>query len=176
MCVHVYFLNLYASYFHLVDVTTGERHAGRPRAASFSEQQAKYAKTAIEESLDSGDKLFECTQGVCRTAHIHMTTETDLAPAQVILSWYYYSQARCVYCTASRTKYSIRFNVNRWVDACLSMAMATRLTVPCALNVCPPFHGITASQPFTSKPPTILPSAKTVIEDEVRRNTFWLGK
>ncbi|KAF7791287.1 hypothetical protein EIP86_002301 [Pleurotus ostreatoroseus] len=119
-------------------MSTGEHLKDAPRVISFGDQQAKYAKSAIEENIDLGEKLFECLQ------------------TQIILTWFYYSQAR-------------------WVEACLSTATATRLCVPCALNVCPPFHGIAASQPFNSKPPTILPSAKTVIEDEVRRNTFWIA-
>ncbi|KAJ3541142.1 hypothetical protein NM688_g6125 [Phlebia brevispora] len=120
------------------DAMTGERRKGKQRISSFGDQQAKHAKLCIEESLDRGENLFECCQ------------------AQIILTWFYLSQAR-------------------WVEACLSAALATRSTIPCALNVCPPFHGISASQPFSSKPPTILHSAKTVIEDEVRRNTFWVA-
>lgn len=72
MCVHVYSLNGYTTYLVLVDVNTGERLEGRPRAPSFSEQQAKYAKTAIEESLDLGDKLFECTQGAFLHAYARL--------------------------------------------------------------------------------------------------------
>jgi hypothetical protein len=37
--------------------------------------------------------------------------------------------------------------------------------------MCPPFHSITKSQ----RPPSIIPAARTVIEDETRRNIFWLA-
>jgi Fungal specific transcription factor domain len=46
-----------------------------------------------------------------------------------------------------------------------------RLTVPLGLNMCPPFHSITKSE----RPASILPSARTVVEDETRRNAFWLA-
>lgn len=46
-----------------------------------------------------------------------------------------------------------------------------RLSVPLGLNMCPPFHSITKSE----RPPSILPPARTVIEDETRRNAFWLA-
>jgi hypothetical protein len=53
----------------------------------------------------------------------------------------------------------------------MSSAHSLRLAVPLGLNVCPPFHSITKSV----KPVSILPPARTVIEDETRRNTFWLA-
>ncbi|KAF7320452.1 Eukaryotic translation initiation factor 3 subunit H [Mycena kentingensis (nom. inval.)] len=43
--------------------------------------------------------------------------------------------------------------------------------VPLGLNVCPPFHSITHS----NRPASILSPAPTVIEDETRRNLFWLA-
>lgn len=43
--------------------------------------------------------------------------------------------------------------------------------MPCGLNVCPPFHTISEGL----RPPSIIPPAKNVIEDETRRNAFWLG-
>lgn len=46
-----------------------------------------------------------------------------------------------------------------------------RLSVPLGLNMCPPFHSIGKSE----RPPSILPPARTVVEDETRRNTFWLA-
>ncbi|CAL1695310.1 unnamed protein product [Somion occarium] len=59
----------------------------------------------------------------------------------------------------------------RWSEAFLSAAQGLRVAVPCGLNVCPPFHTIAE----TLRPPAIIPPAKTVMEDEVRRNTFWLA-
>lgn len=53
-----------------------------------------------------------------------------------------------------------------FVSSCRALRIGTTL----ALNICPPFHSISnAVRPFS-----ILPSARTVIEDEIRRNTFWL--
>jgi hypothetical protein len=49
--------------------------------------------------------------------------------------------------------------------------MSLRVTVPLGLNACPPFLSITKSL----RQPSILPPARTVIEDETRRNTFWLA-
>ena len=46
-----------------------------------------------------------------------------------------------------------------------------RLAVPLGLNMCPPFHTISN----TDRPISILPPARTVIEDEMRRNAFWLA-
>ncbi|KAG2023383.1 hypothetical protein CC2G_001044 [Coprinopsis cinerea AmutBmut pab1-1] len=60
---------------------------------------------------------------------------------------------------------------NRWVDIFLGSAHSMRLTVPLGLNMCPPFHSITKSE----RPPSILTPARTVIEDETRRNAFWLA-
>ncbi|THH33509.1 hypothetical protein EUX98_g641 [Antrodiella citrinella] len=104
------------------------------RPDSFAEQQAKYAKQAMEVGLDLGQNTFQCVQ-VC-----------------VMLTWFYWCHGR-------------------WSEAFLSAAQTLRVAVPCGLNACPPFHTIAE----TLRPPSILPPAKTVIEDEMRRNTFWLG-
>ena len=45
------------------------------------------------------------------------------------------------------------------------------MLVPLGLNMCPPFQSIGRSLRALS----ILPPARTVIEDEMRRNTFWLA-
>lgn len=50
-------------------------------------------------------------------------------------------------------------------------ALAVRLLVVLGLNTCPPFQSITASE----RPPGLLSSARTVVEDETRRNAFWLA-
>ncbi|KAF8622905.1 hypothetical protein AX15_006667 [Amanita polypyramis BW_CC] len=72
--------------------------------------------------------------------------------ASVILTWFYWSHSR-------------------WVDVFFSSAFSTRISVPLGLNICPPFHSITKSQ----RPASILSAAQTVIEDETRRNAFWLA-
>ncbi|KAF9452679.1 hypothetical protein P691DRAFT_179047 [Macrolepiota fuliginosa MF-IS2] len=71
--------------------------------------------------------------------------------ANIVLTWFYWSHSR-------------------WVDVFLSSAHSIRLCVPLGLNMCPPFHSITKSE----RPPSILPPARTVVEDETRRNAFWL--
>lgn len=53
----------------------------------------------------------------------------------------------------------------------MSTAHCIRLAIPLGLNVCPPFQSITNS----TRPASILPPARTVIEDETRRNAFWLA-
>ncbi|KAF9056264.1 hypothetical protein BJ165DRAFT_1432192 [Panaeolus papilionaceus] len=72
--------------------------------------------------------------------------------ANIILAWFYWSHGR-------------------WVDIFMGSAHCMRLSVPLGLSMCPPFHSITKSE----RPPSILPPARTVIEDETRRNTFWLA-
>ncbi|KAH8102517.1 hypothetical protein BXZ70DRAFT_786901 [Cristinia sonorae] len=104
------------------------------RPDSFAEQQAKFAKQAVEVGLDLGQNTFQCVQ-VC-----------------VMLTWFYWCHGR-------------------WSEAFLSAAQTLRVAVPCGLNTCPPFHTIAQ----TLRPPSILPPAKTVVEDEMRRNTFWLA-
>lgn len=72
--------------------------------------------------------------------------------ASVVLTWFYWSHSR-------------------WVDVFFSSAFSTRMSVPLGLNICPPFHSITKSQ----RPASILTPAQTVVEDETRRNAFWLA-
>lgn len=72
--------------------------------------------------------------------------------ANVILTWFYWSHGR-------------------WVDLFLTSSHCLRLSLPLGLNMCPPFHSITKSE----RPQSILPLARTVVEDETRRNAFWLA-
>ena len=46
---------------------------------------------------------------------------------------------------------------------------ALRSCVPMGISLCPPFHSIQELSRF----PSILPNANSVVEDEVRRNTFY---
>ncbi|KAH8120305.1 hypothetical protein DFH11DRAFT_1559424 [Phellopilus nigrolimitatus] len=71
--------------------------------------------------------------------------------ATTILTWFYHTHAK-------------------WADMFLMTGRATRYLVPLGLNMCPPFHSISKSL----RAPSIIPPARTVIEDETRRNTFWL--
>ncbi|KAE9411008.1 hypothetical protein BT96DRAFT_846815 [Gymnopus androsaceus JB14] len=70
----------------------------------------------------------------------------------IILSWYYCSHGS-------------------WAELFLNTAHSMRLSVPLGLNVCPPFHTISR----TMRPASVLSPAKNVIEDELRRNVFWLA-
>ncbi|KAI0340132.1 hypothetical protein BDW22DRAFT_441359 [Trametopsis cervina] len=77
--------------------------------------------------------------------------EFQCVQAQIILTWWYLSQGR-------------------WTDAFLSAAQAMRCTGPCSISTCYTTAAITHY-----KPPSVLPPAKSVIEDEIRRNTFWIA-
>ncbi|KIK71105.1 hypothetical protein GYMLUDRAFT_33231 [Collybiopsis luxurians FD-317 M1] len=72
--------------------------------------------------------------------------------ASVLLSWYYCSNAN-------------------WAELFLNTSHSMRLCIPLGLNVCPPFHTISRS----TRPASILKPAKNVVEDEMRRNVFWLA-
>ncbi|KAF6766288.1 hypothetical protein DFP72DRAFT_866120 [Ephemerocybe angulata] len=70
--------------------------------------------------------------------------------ANIILTWFYWSHGRWIFLWSAHT---------------------TRLAVPLGLYMCPPFHSITKSE----RPPSIISPARSVIEDETRRNAFWLS-
>ncbi|KAK0456553.1 hypothetical protein EV421DRAFT_1895773 [Armillaria borealis] len=72
--------------------------------------------------------------------------------ANIILCWFYISHSK-------------------HVELFITAAHSLRLAVPLGLNMCPPFNSITVSQ----RPASILPPARTVVEDEMRRNAFWLA-
>lgn len=72
--------------------------------------------------------------------------------ANIILTWFYWS-------------------LGRWADIFLLSAHSLRLSVPLGLNKCPPFYSIAR----TGRPPSIILPARTVVEDETRRNSFWLA-
>ncbi|KAI0080279.1 hypothetical protein K474DRAFT_1590244 [Panus rudis PR-1116 ss-1] len=78
----------------------------------------------------------------------------QIVQVTLMLTWFYWCHGRCVYSKSF-----------------LAAAQALRIAIPCGLNVCPPFHSIQD----TVRPPSIIPPAKTVFEDEIRRNTFWLA-
>ncbi|TDL28499.1 hypothetical protein BD410DRAFT_227200 [Rickenella mellea] len=72
--------------------------------------------------------------------------------ANVVVNWFYYSHAK-------------------WSELFMSSARALRSLVPLGINMCPPFHSISK----VLRTPSIIPPAQTVVEDEMRRNTFWLA-
>ncbi|KAI0931896.1 hypothetical protein AcW1_000826 [Taiwanofungus camphoratus] len=101
---------------------------------SFSDLQAKYAKAALESSVDMGRELFQNVQ------------------AQILLAWWYWCNAK-------------------WAEAFLASSHALRYCLPCGLNVYPPFHTLAE----TLRPPSLLLPPKNAIEDEMRRNAFWIA-
>lgn len=46
-----------------------------------------------------------------------------------------------------------------------------RIAVPLGLNLCPPFHALNT----TARSISILPTPLTFMEDETRRNVFWMA-
>ena len=56
-------------------------------------------------------------------------------------------------------------------EVSIKHGVAMRYLIPLSLNMCPPFHSISKSLRALS----IIPAARSVIEDETRRNTFWLA-
>ncbi|KAJ7619127.1 hypothetical protein DFH06DRAFT_1235416 [Mycena polygramma] len=76
----------------------------------------------------------------------------ELTQARTILGWYYWSNSH-------------------WLEVFMSVSHCLRVAVPLGLNVCPPFHSITHSV----RPASIIMPAHTVVEDETRRNVFWLA-
>ncbi|KAI0271386.1 hypothetical protein BC834DRAFT_818707 [Gloeopeniophorella convolvens] len=71
--------------------------------------------------------------------------------ALLIITWWHWSNAR-------------------WVEAFMNVGQALRALVPLGLNICAPFVPITEGV----RPPSLIPPPESIIEDEVRRNTFWL--
>ncbi|KAJ7487703.1 hypothetical protein B0H11DRAFT_2014525 [Mycena galericulata] len=72
--------------------------------------------------------------------------------ARTILTWFYWSHSK-------------------WLEVFASSSHCLRIAVPLGMNVCPPFHSITHSV----RPASIIQPAHTVVEDETRRNVFWLA-
>ena len=58
-------------------------------------------------------------------------------------------------------------------QACVAFSVSLRYAVPCGLNLCAPFQSIQTSNMSRS---SIIPPAANLIEDEMRRNTFWIGQ
>lgn len=72
---------------------------------------------------------------------------------------------RCMFSELSEIVHNLTL-----LQAFLSAAHAIRCTGPCSISTCYTTAAITHY-----KPPSVLPPAKSVIEDEMRRNTFWIG-
>ncbi|KAI0639707.1 hypothetical protein C8Q77DRAFT_1214178 [Trametes polyzona] len=71
-------------------------------------------------------------------------------------------------------EHSLRTSVNLFgitQEACRAFAVALRYAVPCGLSTCPPFESVACASGART---AIGPAAKDIIEDETRRNTFWV--
>ncbi len=55
----------------------------------------------------------------------------------------------------------------------MAFSASLRYAVPCGLNVHPPYESISSSNMART---SIIPPAADVLEDETRRNTFWIGE
>lgn len=53
----------------------------------------------------------------------------------------------------------------------MSASRSLRCSIPLGLNIGTPFHAQDGM-----RPPSIIIQAKTIMEEEMRRNTFWLGR
>ncbi|KAM5530106.1 hypothetical protein V8D89_016215 [Ganoderma adspersum] len=56
--------------------------------------------------------------------------------------------------------------------ACVAFSVSLRYAVPCGLNVHPPYESISSSNMART---SIIAPAVDVLEDEMRRNTFWIA-
>lgn len=71
--------------------------------------------------------------------------------AEVLLSSWYWASAK-------------------WSEAFMSASRSLRCSIPLGLNIGTPFHAQDGM-----RPPSIIIQAKTIMEEEMRRNTFWLA-
>ncbi|KAI0691861.1 hypothetical protein BC835DRAFT_1359567 [Cytidiella melzeri] len=127
------------SFFSVEELFSGKWRQYDQRPDSFAEQQAKLARLATELAIDRGEHLRECMQ------------------AQIILTWFYLTQAR-------------------WSEAYISSGHALRGTVPFGFNISPPFFN--TDMPLgaaTNCIPSVLEQAHSVTEVEIRRNVFWIA-
>ncbi|KAG1833906.1 hypothetical protein EV424DRAFT_1468937 [Suillus variegatus] len=68
----------------------------------------------------------------------------------VLLTWYYWCHSKSLFTCSGQS---------------------LRVAIPLGLNICPPFRSLLGSSPTMS----IISPPRTPIEDEIRRNTFWLA-
>ncbi|KAF9650040.1 hypothetical protein BDM02DRAFT_1526203 [Thelephora ganbajun] len=99
--------------------------------------------------------MFAGEQAKCAAEQIDLLTNLgesllESLQALVVLSWFYWMHAK-------------------WVEVFIATGRALRSCVPLGINICPPFHSIQES----TRSPSILPPANNVMEDEIRRNTFY---
>ncbi|KAI0051666.1 hypothetical protein FA95DRAFT_1511617 [Auriscalpium vulgare] len=59
----------------------------------------------------------------------------------------------------------------KWVEVFMTVAQVVRSGMPLGINVSSPFHPISESL----RAPSLIPPPEDLVEDETRRNTFWLA-
>ncbi|KAJ6519924.1 hypothetical protein C8R45DRAFT_953273 [Mycena sanguinolenta] len=133
-------------------------------AAVTSPPHPDYSKVALDEIFSARHRLKEARPDSFAEQQAKYARETadhlesigdrlfELLQARTILSWFYWSHCQ-------------------WLEVYMGCAHSLRIAVPLGLNVCPPFHSITHS----IRPSSIILPARTVLEDETRRNVFWLA-
>ncbi|KZT75140.1 hypothetical protein DAEQUDRAFT_720354 [Daedalea quercina L-15889] len=102
------------------------------------------------------DSFPELQMKFCK-AEVEVATVTGIKliqviQAEVLLAWWYWANAK-------------------WANAYVTTSSALRYSIPSGLHICPPFHTIAEAL----RPTILLPPATSIIEDEVRRNTFWIA-
>ncbi|KAI9060603.1 hypothetical protein FKP32DRAFT_1577873 [Trametes sanguinea] len=124
-----------------------------PSSPSLPSYYSDGGPALLKETRSFGDQQIRAAK---EAMEIAMRTTADLfsvLQAHIIVSlWYWYNA--------------------RWSEACLAFATSLRYAVPCGLNACPPFDSISSSDIARS---SVIPPATNVIEDETRRNTFWIA-
>lgn len=125
--------------------------AGGPRtdAADFSYEgqfaQPDLPDTFAEQQATHAKEAVE--RYLNRGQHLIQCVQT-----YVLLMWYYWCHSK-------------------WVELYTCSGQSLRVAIPLGLNICPPFCSLHKSSPRLS----IISPPRTPIEDETRRNTFWLA-
>ena len=86
------------------------------RPDSFAEQQVKFARLAGEAALDRGEHLLECLQSNTKI-RVSIKIEHHLPSrllAQILLTWFYMTQARYVIYTSGM--YDMTESVMFWLE------------------------------------------------------------
>lgn len=119
-----------------------------------------------------------------------LNKHSEVILARIVLTWFYWSHSRYAFVPhvdlvhlpvpSSHTQMGRGNIFQRHISSSkltgvfevfVTSAHALRLAVPLGLNILPPFQSITNAL----RPASILPPARTVVEEEMRRNAFWLA-
>lgn len=119
-----------------------------------------------------------------------LNKHSEVILARIVLTWFYWSHSRYAFVLhvdlvhlpvpSSHTQMGRGNIFQRHISSSkltgvfevfVTSAHALRLAVPLGLNILPPFQSITNAL----RPASILPPARTVVEEEMRRNAFWLA-